>query len=1739
MSAPLPRSDPYVDTILLECGRPNSEELKADPTNKTHALFTNKLGNGVKLNVGDKISVSSAFVSDRGCGGSVIEFKGVPVPGETYTLTETTVVKSQFPRFNGADLGVNPSSTQFPDTPAPFPDIGPLNCHKVNHNKTTKTFQLQDNEVSYEQTFYKTTNGQGYFHLPRRWDLSYPHGQPQSIGSDEAGLSAKTHIPQSATVRDPYQFTPEALGQGAISATGLSLGEQTEQYDSAKNGRACISPDVRKCCPADWYLYAGINSYSQALDEDGNGGDAGDPVTINAPGADGGSVGAEFTQAFVPQGNPMGGGQWQFPKDVLEKMYRQIENDDFAEDDFIMKQKNDNSRYTIYAKDVCHYAEHIADLVAAGNPNLEFPKPLYEMPENLAYADASTNEREHASRDDFRGTQNDGNFDVSGNKEPSLSGYSKYQEIKTLKVPKGYNSPANVAETITNQLNATKNQRTIKGFSGPFYGPGSNQGEQQTISNWRPGNTPETPSTWAETGLDQRVGNQLTDFKSYLDGTTNKESNQGSTINTTQRQVAVSTILESETLKSFACANMESYSRKNFITYRGQDPGLVGTEYASIRSVKGHDYPAKPNPKSFVDGAGDLIDGQYQFGVISDASADKKNGFETKSNAVGNIQYMSAHQYIGVKRPDLFDSFRDFYANQVLDVGPGGTNYSWRNLNSPQCLSGIPAVLAADCPFITTTEWTPENLLRYAKVFDAQEKYNELFDGYSFSNIEMNGSDYKTSAGGKGVSSDHMRFLHLNSYYGDYPRIDKVLINSAGARTEKQSDIYVSTSGRQQLGDDNIQTPLRPLPAGLPAYRTSYMDATRNAVDFSSHPMFVWYDQASKDNTDNDGSRAGGDLAYGCMFKFTVPFTGALRPVLSALDNTHSSSDYFLDDETLAAIRTAYGRTVSFIGFKTQNIGGLPPQLFTNKTDDFYNWEFEAYAKGIPRPSRIKTTTVASDIAPHSGCGCGFDIHFNAYGTSCIALYSGYLAGDKYAVPTLKGGADLPVGVTGEFYYDRGMPENAVIPTNANPVTSGTYSLVEHSGRNTKKLYTENEVPTSEVGKLIKLIGGLAGGWTSFPKDKNGTPLFVKITKTGHDSTSNFIDVDVPLSWSTKTSAATPTFGTLVTTTYKTFGATCISKFIKERYVGANQPLLDFDDKGERFNFQQLHTPIYIGNEANSGDGLTAVSTTAGEQVLEINRRLMGNDFTPEMMPYQTPILHDGAAHRGKGPDGEGTTDDTPPIQAMNTNLIPWQVYDSDGGVFMEGFGLSADQWAKSLWGVLGFSYEQFHPTSSTFNRQTRINNTISTDGSVFTTNANLEASDLVKFRGNRYGSSLFTNQPPLASVNGSSYDVAMFQKEADYPVISIVQTSAQVSAQDLPRKMLRPFFLVKSNILGDMNYFGGGDSGVNLPIVCVVNKENGFGDFYFQRGFDLEFTVTIPKVLTSITTSIHDPDMRLSTVTENSGIIYKITKMNHANLDVVQDVLQTQQTTMMRHAEMLKIAQEEQIREQVRKGDQAGIGGGTLETVADPRDGSASDPNLPVEPGGADVIRQRMDQIRSDPTFVNPGQVSAGQFEDAVAGLRTAMATGARATGFNISNQNPIFGASTLPARDDGQGVPVPVIEGFQTPQKNPQTPQTPSLSQTEQDRTRAGVALRQRFTPAGAGSPAKPEFDLSEYDEFGNKKSGSDKSSSRAVSSGASKVSSQAVSSKATSKPSSKPVSAPSDPRTPRQERDKKSES
>ena len=65
----------YTDSIIINCNRQQSIEVAAD-ADASNADFTNVVGEGVQLNVGDTVEVQSAFISEIGAGSDTIEIQG-------------------------------------------------------------------------------------------------------------------------------------------------------------------------------------------------------------------------------------------------------------------------------------------------------------------------------------------------------------------------------------------------------------------------------------------------------------------------------------------------------------------------------------------------------------------------------------------------------------------------------------------------------------------------------------------------------------------------------------------------------------------------------------------------------------------------------------------------------------------------------------------------------------------------------------------------------------------------------------------------------------------------------------------------------------------------------------------------------------------------------------------------------------------------------------------------------------------------------------------------------------------------------------------------------------------------------------------------------------------------------------------------------------------------------------------------------------------------------------------------------------------------------------------------------------------------------------------------------------------------------------------------------------------------------------------------------------------------------
>lgn len=341
------------------------------------------------------------------------------------------------------------------------------------------------------------------------------------------------------------------------------------------------------------------------------------------------------------------------------------------------------------------------------------------------------------------------------------------------------------------------------------------------------------------------------------------------------------------------------------------------------------------------------------------------------------------------------------------------------------------------------------------------------------------------------------------------------------------------------------------------------------------------------------------------------------------------------------------------------------------------------------------------------------------------------------------------------------------------------------------------------------------------------------------------------------------------------------ANYMRYNYVGTNNPLFKYDPENSRFYFSQLHTPELAGQDwISAGDSGSGVSPAiddntqeGGTVVYKINKRINPYTYTPDMKPYEYEY------QVGYPYGHESSSDLTREISKPNRSIYPWAIFDSISGIYISDFGYDSEDWDNGLWGILGFTYNQFNKTlTSTNNRLSRIINSNINDLNIPTTNADIVSSDTRNFIANQFGAVYFTNQLPSSS--------ALIDRTF-LPAITNNAVSIRLSAVNLPRKMLRPYYCIRSDIIDAPHYVGGDNSNNELPVVAICDKQYSGGDFYFSSEEDFIFTITKEKTITNITTSIHDPNQSFSQVNNDSAVIYKIESEVVNQTDLAEQILQ------------------------------------------------------------------------------------------------------------------------------------------------------------------------------------------------------------------------------------------------------------
>ena len=347
---------------------------------------------------------------------------------------------------------------------------------------------------------------------------------------------------------------------------------------------------------------------------------------------------------------------------------------------------------------------------------------------------------------------------------------------------------------------------------------------------------------------------------------------------------------------------------------------------------------------------------------------------------------------------------------------------------------------------------------------------------------------------------------------------------------------------------------------------------------------------------------------------------------------------------------------------------------------------------------------------------------------------------------------------------------------------------------------------------------------------------------------------------------------------------------IRQVYCGANNCLFNFNTTESRFEISNLHSPEKVGNFYNAGDPTPAnnvfgppATGQAGNDCFKINKQLKYDTWSPCLQPYSEINL------TSVGTDPAAISQKT--FIEVNPNLSLGVVYDSHGGVVIEDMGITEDKWTDSIWGLLGFEYGQFNASGSLEdieNYNFRItNDTVNVSG--ITTNANITSSTGQQFFTNVYGVNMFNS---MLESKCSFYNTSRTLKNvtANTPDHIVPPTivvgdieSTKIKAKQIPRKLLKGYFLINSDILDSANYYQLANP---LQTMAIVGKYNGANDFVNYEGGGAVFTVTNQKTITAIKTQILDPEGSLAQVGDNSGVIYRIDKQIKSDLNFAENLM-------------------------------------------------------------------------------------------------------------------------------------------------------------------------------------------------------------------------------------------------------------
>jgi hypothetical protein len=823
----------YTDTILLDANRQASEEYKGGNLDQNESVYTNKMGVGVKLNSGDKVSVHSGYISRRGAGADTIELAG-KASGKFITLP--TLTKTQHQKK------VNPEEYYGLNIPAPnYGDIAEeYGCEQ--YTSSTTDYEIKDNEAYFNISYYKNTNGEGYYHLPRRFD---------ALKSQFHDDSARGPLVQQRWIglfAPANQFTDNYYAGNWLTAAdgGGGTGYIRPPYDCFDMGMS-YGANFSRVTVAGWdepnrFKYCYSNPYRRCLSDihffqDGQ--------SATSDKASGQSTGAGWSGQ-----NEAGAGTYN-----IGRM------------SFVWKKKNDNSRYTLYVKEVSYFADR--------SPRRWFYPDIQQTDQKRIQVESGVSKvipvmNNSPSRYDYQSRWDIVNSELYlERRDPAISEYFKYTETKKLSLEPGNYSPENIAAELTDQLNQTDSPKYVVGST-------------------------------AYSG-----------YPTAATATTGPVS-YPSTTNFNARQSIVSTFTESTCFKTFHTATSVSVERKAWQDFY-EGTSLIPTEVAvppvagdgsfhkgdtitSTNYLSAYQSIGVKRPELWDAGRKIMKTLGYRYigwdNSVNVASDHVKIGnYEKNESFVWAQQRPAGRRFLPDGSGNEFDYpagtyhggdvYEDSDVNSAAGVVGKTAGWAWKQMINPYIPTPIGYGAGATAVITTSWNWNETNLEALKEFFDVQGKYPELFEGVS---LQAQPTNDALATYQVGINVDNARFLHIQHRDDTNNRGTDNWKNPLGTDFYAYRMLSTDPSAQDQYPDT--------YPEG---FSQSNADPSKQDLMYGSDALFFYFDKSRAD------FKSGGDddltLYYGLFQKVLIT-------------NPYTANDEYC------------------IGITTRLIGGIPDMIF-------------------------------------------------------------------------------------------------------------------------------------------------------------------------------------------------------------------------------------------------------------------------------------------------------------------------------------------------------------------------------------------------------------------------------------------------------------------------------------------------------------------------------------------------------------------------------------------------------------------------------------------------------------------------------------------------------------------------------------------------------------------------------------------------------------------------------------------